>query len=138
MALGQFGSGGSTNIKAKAALAKANTVTLSVEGIYENDRQKFSAMAQDLGVTFDGNNNVLDNTIKDNTAANTAHKNATGNPHGTGIADISGLQSELDSKQDTISGYTGSIAVVTSVDFTAKTTAKKTVTVTNGVITGVS
>jgi hypothetical protein len=51
--------------KARSALAKSNAVSFEISGIYEADRQKFQAMAQDLGITFDGNNNVLDNSTND-------------------------------------------------------------------------
>lgn len=124
---GAFSAGGSTAIKAKAALAKANTVTLNVAGVYEDDRQKFNAVAQDLGITFDGNNNVLDNDIKSDTLDNTTHSNTTGNPHNTSIEDIVGS-----------AGYTGSITVVTSVDFVGESVGTSTISVTDGVITGVS
>lgn len=75
----------------KAALAKSNAVSFTIEGVYEDDRQKFGAMVQDLGITFDSNNNVLNNTIKIDTTSNTAHKNMTGNPHGTTLSDIATL-----------------------------------------------
>lgn len=124
---------------AKAALAKSNTVSFTVEGTYENDRQRFLAMAQDLGITFDANNNVASNTIKSDTADNTSHSEiTTGNPHNIGIEDIPNLQTELDSKQDTITGFTGTIDVITGVDFTEETTTVSTITVTNGIITSVS
>ena len=51
--------------KARSALAKANTVSINVESIYEDDRQKFQALSQDLGITFDGNNNVDENNTND-------------------------------------------------------------------------
>jgi hypothetical protein len=111
----------------KAALAKANTVTYEVGGVYENDRQKFNAVAQDLGITFDSNNNVTSNTIKSDTTANTQHSNTIGNPHSTSISSIIGQ-----------SGYTGNITVVASVDFTAKTVVTDTISVVDGVIVGVS
>ena len=49
---------------AKASLAVTRN-KVSIEGDYEDDRQKFNAMLQDLAITFDANNNVLDNGIKD-------------------------------------------------------------------------
>lgn len=138
---------------AKTALAKNNSLQVTIVGDYEADRQRFQSMAQDLGVTFDGNNNVLDNTIKDNTASNTAHRNTTGNPHSTTIGDISGLQSELDSKLasgDNVSGlvndvgyitgttgYTGDVVVITGVDFVGETTTTQTMSFVNGVLTEV-
>lgn len=53
--------GKNTSIKARAALAKSNTVKLDITGIYENDRQKFQALNQNMGVTYDANNNVTGN-----------------------------------------------------------------------------
>jgi len=49
-----------------------------------------------------------------------------------------GIKAALDDKQDIISGYTGSVIVVDSVDFTAKTVTTKTLTYSNGILTGVS
>lgn len=103
---------------AKASLAKANTITFEIEGVYEDDRQKFQAMAQNLGITFDSNNNVLDNDIKDDVLANTSS-----------ITDIEGYFATT---------YTGDITVVTSVDFTGQTTTTSTISVVNGIVTGVS
>lgn len=54
--------------------------------------------------------------------------NATGNT----------LQSDLDAKQDTLTGYTGSVTVVTSVDFGASTTTTSTLNYTDGVLTSVT
>ena len=61
------------NRKARSALAKSNNITLNIEGIYEADRLKFASMAQDFGVTFDGNNNVLDNSEKERSLSNKAY-----------------------------------------------------------------
>jgi len=57
--------------------------------------------------------------------------------HAHAISDVTGLSTALDSKQNTISGYTGTITVITSVNFAGQTTISKTITVTNGVITNV-
>ena len=53
------------------------------------------------------------------------------------ISNISGLQAALNGKQDIISGYTGNISVVVSVDFMAQTVTSKTVNVSNGIITSI-
>jgi hypothetical protein len=103
---------------ARTALAKSNTVSINIEGVYETDRQKFQAMAQDLGITFDGNNNVLDNDIKDDVSTNTSN--------------ISSIDSKFSS------GYSGTVTVITGVDFTAETTTTKTLTIEDGLITGVA
>lgn len=41
-------------------------------------------------------------------------------------------------KQDAFTGYTGSITVITEVNFSAQTIITKTVTMTNGVVTSIS
>lgn len=41
-------------------------------------------------------------------------------------------------KADSFTGYTGSVTVVTGVDFVLMTTTTKTITVSNGIITGIS
>lgn len=57
--------------------------------------------------------------------------------HTHSISDVTGLQTELDSKQDTISGYSGTITVITGVNFSNNTTTSKTITISNGIITNV-
>ena len=54
-----------------------------------------------------------------------------------GVGDVDNLQTLLDSKQATISGYTGTINIVTGVNFATSTVINSTITVTNGVITNV-
>lgn len=53
------------------------------------------------------------------------------------ISYISGLQNALDSKQASFTGFTGSITVVTDVNFVAQTTTTKTTTYSNGVVTSI-
>lgn len=53
------------------------------------------------------------------------------------ISYISGLQSALDDKQASFTGFTGSITIVTDVDFVAQTTTTKTVTYSNGIVTSI-
>jgi len=45
-------------IKARAALAKSNTISTTIAGDYENDRQRFQALSQNMNVVYDSNNNV--------------------------------------------------------------------------------
>ena len=54
------------------------------------------------------------------------------------ISDVSGLQTALNGKQDVISGYTGTISVVTGVNFDAKTVTKVTINVSNGIIISIN
>lgn len=47
---------------AKAALAKSNTVQADLSGISGETVAKLSSLSQSLGVTYDGNNNVDNNS----------------------------------------------------------------------------
>lgn len=62
--------GGKGEKLAKAALSVSRT-KVTITGEYEEDRQKFGAMTQDFAITFDGNNNVLVNGIKNDVTSNT-------------------------------------------------------------------
>ena len=53
------------------------------------------------------------------------------------ISDINSLQTELDNKADLFTGFTGSVNIVTSVNFTEQTVTSKTITVVNGIITDI-
>ena len=61
--------------------------------------------------------------------------NTTSNAHS--ISNISGLASELNSKQDNITGYSGTLTVVTGVNFADESTTTKTITFSNGVVKSV-
>ena len=54
------------------------------------------------------------------------------------ISNISGLQAALNGKQDSISGYTGTIDIVAGVDFTSQTVTKATINVSNGIIISIN
>ncbi len=178
----------------KAALAKANTVTYTFTGEYGDIKSKFSSLTQDFGISYDLNNNILSNSVKDNVAANTSniatnasnilanniaitknannistnaadintlqsnvteHKGDVSNPHSVTKAQVglnnvdntsdknkpisTAVQTALNLKQDiSSSGYTGSLLVVTDVDFTNKTSTTTQITVTHGIITDVT
>ena len=49
---------------AKVAIAKTNTVQVDVEGIAGDTISKLSSLSQGLGVTYDVNNNLVDNDIR--------------------------------------------------------------------------
>lgn len=53
------------------------------------------------------------------------------------IGNIAGLQVELDGKADVFTGFTGSLSVVTHVDFAGEIVTTKTITVNNGIIISV-
>lgn len=61
-----------------------------------------------------------------NSKASTSHSHT--------ISNITNLQNELDNKANVFTGYTGSIDVVIDVDFTGQTTTKKTISISNGII----
>ena len=54
------------------------------------------------------------------------------------ISDVTGLQTALNSKQDVITGATGSFTYVKTVDFVGQTVTTGTINVNNGIITSIS
>ena len=57
----------------------------------------------------------------------------------TVLTDMTGWINDLEAnKQDVFTGYSGSITVVTGVNFSAQTVTTKTVTIVNGVVTSIS
>ena len=54
------------------------------------------------------------------------------------VSNISGLQAALNSKQDIISGYTGTIDIVVSVDFANQTSETAKINVSNGIIISIN
>lgn len=57
--------------------------------------------------------------------------------HTHSISNVIGLQDALDGKADMFTGFTGSVTVVTGVDFGAGTTTTATINVDNGIITSI-
>ena len=57
--------------------------------------------------------------------------------HTHSISNITDLQSELDNKANSFTGYTGSINVVVDVNFTGQSTTKKTININNGIVTSI-
>lgn len=123
---------GRMSVFESAKVITADLSTTLLNGIRQNGK--------DLGAHSD---KVL--AVNDINGNNTAHN----------IENINGLQENLAStaldltatenaivalnsgKQDAFTGYTGSFSVVTSVDFGGTSITSKTITVSNGVITGV-
>ena len=90
-----------------------------------------------LGVFEIANRVVINNTtdvIVEGLAGHQSEKNTSAHE----VSNISGLQAALNGKQDIISGYTGTIDIIVSVDFMAKTVTSKTVNVSNGIITSIA
>ena len=54
------------------------------------------------------------------------------------VSDVSGLQTALNGKQDIISGYTGTIDIVVSVDFANQTSETAKINVSNGIIISIN
>lgn len=76
---------------------------------------------------------VLTNVPAGAVFTDTVYSKPTSEP----ISYISGLQSALDGKQASFTGFTGSIIVVTGVNFVAQTTTTNTVTYSNGIVTSI-
>ena len=58
--------------------------------------------------------------------------------HTHSIANVTGLQTALNGKQDVISGYTGNVSVVIGVDFTAQAVTTVEIKIVNGIITEIN
>lgn len=54
------------------------------------------------------------------------------------ISDISGLQTALDNKQNVISGHTGAIDIIVSIDFANSTFETAQLNIVNGIITEIN
>lgn len=54
--------------------------------------------------------------------------------HEHAITDIAGLPEELDNKADSFTGFTGSLSVVTAVNFGTSSVTTKTIVIENGII----
>lgn len=52
-------------------------------------------------------------------------------------ADAAAVQDALDLKADVFTGFTGTVSVVTSVNFVTQTVTTKTITVSNGIVTNI-
>lgn len=58
--------------------------------------------------------------------------------HAHTVSDVSGLQTALSGKQDIISGYTGTIDIIVSVDFANQTSKTAKINVSNGIIISIN
>ena len=93
-----------------------------------------------LGVLEIANRVVINNTTGEISVVAddlSNHQNAvTTDAHQ--ISNISGLQTVLNGKQDVISGYTGIIDIVVSVDFANQTSETAKINVSNGIIISIN
>ena len=90
-----------------------------------------------LGVFEIANRVVINNTtneVVEGLAGHQSEKNTSAHE----VSNISGLQAALNGKQDIISGYTGTIDIVVSVDFVNQTSETAQINVSNGIITSIN
>ena len=90
-----------------------------------------------LGVFEIANRVVINNTtdtVVEGLAGHQSEKNTSAHE----VSNISGLQAALNGKQDIISGYTGTIDIVVSVDFANQTSKTAKINVSNGIIISIN
>ena len=90
-----------------------------------------------LGVFEIANRVVINNTtdvIVEGLAGHQSEKNTSAHE----VSNISGLQAALNGKQDIISGYTGTIDIIVSVDFANQTSETAKINVSNGIIISIN
>ena len=90
-----------------------------------------------LGVFEIANRVVINNTTNEVVEGLAGHQSET-NTSAHEVSNISGLQAALNSKQDIISGYTGTIDIVVSVDFANQTSETAQINVSNGIIISIN
>ena len=90
-----------------------------------------------LGVLEIANRVAINNTtdaVVEGLAGHQSEKNTSAHE----VSNISGLQAALNGKQDAISGYTGTIDIVVSVDFANQTSETAQINVSNGIIISIN
>ena len=90
-----------------------------------------------LGVFEIANRVVINNTTNEVVEGLAGHQNEK-NTSAHEVSNISGLQAALNGKQDIISGYTGTIDIVVSVDFANQTSETAKINVSNGIIISIN
>ena len=86
-------------------------------------------------------NRVATNNTADGIAGvanNLANHQSGLNTNAHQISNISGLQTALNGKQNVLSGYTGIIDIVVSVDFANQTSETAQINVSNGIIISIN
>lgn len=132
-----------------------NTINEVVEGLAEHQSEKNTSAHEVSNIS--GLQAVL-NQKEDMFSKNTAFNKNFGATEGTVcqgndsrlsdartpkahthiMSDISDLQTALNGKQDVISGYTGTIDIIVSVDFANQTFQTAQINVSNGIITKIN
>ena len=90
-----------------------------------------------LGVLEIANRVAINNTtdaIVEGLAGHQSEENTSAHE----VSNISGLQAALNGKQDIISGYTGTIDIIVSVDFANQTSETAKINVSNGIIISIN
>ena len=90
-----------------------------------------------LGV-FEVANRVSTNNVTNEVVEGLAGHQSQQNTSAHEISNISGLQNALNGKQNVISGYTGIIDIVVSVDFANQTSKTAKINVSNGIIISIN
>ena len=90
-----------------------------------------------LSVFEIANRVVINNTTNEVVEGLAGHQSEE-NTSAHEVSNISGLQAALNSKQDIISGYTGTIDIVVSVDFANQTSKTAKINVSNGIIISIN
>ena len=90
-----------------------------------------------LGV-FEVANRVSTNNVTNEVVEGLAGHQSEQNTSAHEVSNISGLQAALNGKQDAISGYTGIIDIIVSVDFANQTSKTAQINVSNGIIISIN
>ena len=90
-----------------------------------------------LGVFEIANRVAINNTTDAVVEGLAGHQSET-NTSAHEVSNISGLQAALNGKQDIISGYTGTIDIVVSIDFADQTSETAKINVSNGIIISIN
>ena len=90
-----------------------------------------------LGV-FEVANRVSTNNVTNEVVEGLAGHQSEQNTSAHEVSNISGLQAALNGKQNVISGYTGIIDIIVSVDFANQTSKTAQINVSNGIIISIN
>ena len=90
-----------------------------------------------LGVFEIANRVAINNTTDAVVEGLAGHQSET-NTSAHEVSNISGLQAALNNKQDVLSGYTGIIDIIVSVEFANQTSETAKINVSNGIIISIN
>jgi hypothetical protein len=118
-------SGLNANAHGISNIAGLQTVLNGKESVFSKNTAFNKNFGTTAGTVTQGNDSRLSDS-----RTPTSHTHA--------ITDVTGLQSALDGKQNLISGATGSITYVKTVNFAGQTVTTGTININNGIITSIS